>query len=223
MYYMISCAGSGRCKRQNVRHKRRGLRIPVQFIMSDEATSYLLCSYFSCHLCVFSVSMFPACAGLLLPFDRAFLVGAGTSPKPKSTHWNLTLTTSFLTSVNRGHSRARQHGGGTLRTRSTHSPQLAGSDEASQASGTQEVGLSGSTVQAAGTQIEQSIQCTTAKIPPLPVEDASDEKDQSLKSRSSSHSPHKEGRKVPTKQSDMHPLAVEFRGTCLSTIACKFK
>jgi hypothetical protein len=63
----------------------------------------------------------------------------------------------------------------------------------------------------------------TAKIPPLPVEDASDEKDQSLKSRSSSHSPHKEGRKVPTKQSDMHPLAVEFRGTCLSTIACKFK
>jgi hypothetical protein len=162
MYYMISCAGSGRCKRQNVRHKRRGLRIPVQFIMSDEATSYLLCSYFSCHLCVFSVSMFPACAGLLLPFDRAFLVGAGTSPKPKSTHWNLTLTTSFLTSVNRGHSRARQHGGGTLRTRSTHSPQLAGSDEASQASGTQEVGLSGSTVQAAGTQIEQSIHCTTA-------------------------------------------------------------
>jgi hypothetical protein len=39
------------------------------------------------------VSLVPGCS---CPFQRAFLVGAGKSPKPKSTYWNLTLTTSFL-------------------------------------------------------------------------------------------------------------------------------
>jgi hypothetical protein len=57
-----------------------------------------------------------------------------------------------------------------------------------------------------------------ANIPKLTLQEASDEKAQSVKSRSSSRSPQKDDRRTSRKRSDMHPLAIEFKGTHTSTV-----
>ncbi|KAF2833963.1 hypothetical protein CC86DRAFT_339643 [Ophiobolus disseminans] len=54
---------------------------------------------------------------------------------------------------------------------------------------------------------------SAVSVPKSALKDASNEKAQSLKSRSSSRSPHKVGWKVSKKRSDVHPLAVAFKET----------
>jgi hypothetical protein len=52
--------------------------------------------------------------------------------------------------------------------------------------------------------------------PTLVAQHASDDKTQSLKSRSSSHSPHKTGSRVSKKKATLHPLTEAFKGMALS-------
>jgi hypothetical protein len=149
------------------------------------------------------------------PPHRAFLAGAGTTLKPKTTLPNLTVLSIFPGPRHRLRrkinysSMEAQHNSRALRPRHNGKPPVK---QIVTAAVKKTVSVAAVFKKPQPTSRDDKIR--PHKPVPKPIaKHVSDDKVRSHKSRSSSHSPHKAGSRVSKKKSALHPLAIAFKST----------